>query len=79
MPEFAEDLSSPSFSSELALRVLRLEQQLDSYQRLHATELEDLRRALTEVKEEVLALAVAHGASGSASDGAQEQNRHSGR
>ncbi len=44
-------------SADLALRVLRLEQQLDSYQRLHAQELEDLRRALAQLKEEVLALA----------------------
>lgn len=48
-------LSRPS--ADLALRVLRLEQQLDSYQRLHAEELEDLRRALALVKDEVLALA----------------------
>ncbi len=43
--------------ADLALRVLRLEQQLDSYQRLHTQELEDLRRALAQLKEEVLALA----------------------
>jgi hypothetical protein len=43
--------------SDLAYRVLRLEQQLDSYQRLHAEELENIRRALTELKEHVLALA----------------------
>lgn len=44
-------------SADVALRVLRLEQQLDSYQRLHTQELEDLRRALSQLKEEVLALA----------------------
>ncbi len=49
-----------SSSSDLALRVLRLEQQLDSYQRLHAEELADLRRALAQLKEEVLALAPHH-------------------
>lgn len=43
--------------SELAYRVLKLEQQLDSYQRLHAEELEQIRRALTDLKEQVLALA----------------------
>ncbi|MBI3915006.1 MAG: hypothetical protein HY327_12575 [Chloroflexi bacterium] len=42
--------------SEMAFRVLRLEQQIESYQRLHAQELEEIRRALLEVKEEVLAL-----------------------
>lgn len=48
---------STSPSSDLALRVLRLEQQLDSYQRLHMQELDALRDALAEVKERVLALA----------------------
>lgn len=48
---------SISLSADLAVRMLRLEQQLDSYQRLHAQELEDLRRALAQLKEEVLALA----------------------
>lgn len=48
-------LSHPS--ADLALRVLRLEQQLASYQRLHAEELAELGRALAQVKDEVLALA----------------------
>lgn len=43
--------------SDVAYRVLRLEQQLESYQRLHAQELEEFRRALAELKEQVLALA----------------------
>ncbi len=43
--------------SDLAYRVLRLEQQLDSYERLHAEELEQIRRALDELKQHVLALA----------------------
>ncbi len=41
--------------SDVAYRVLRLEQQLESYQRLHAEELEEFRRALSELKELVLA------------------------
>jgi hypothetical protein len=41
-------------SSDLAYRVLRLEQQLDSYQRLHAEELEQIRQALAELKDLVL-------------------------
>ena len=40
--------------SEIAYRVLKLEQQLDSYQRLHAEELEEIRHALAELKELVL-------------------------
>lgn len=43
--------------SDVAFRVLKLEQQLDSYQRLHAQELEEIRGALAELKELVLALA----------------------
>lgn len=43
--------------SDVAYRVLRLEQQLDSYQRLHSEELEQIRQALTELKELVLGLA----------------------
>ncbi len=43
--------------SDLAYHVLRLEQQFESYQRLHAEELEEIRRALLKVKEQVLALA----------------------
>ncbi len=44
-------------SSDVAFRVLRLEQQLDSYQRLHSEELEEIRQALAELKELVLGLA----------------------
>ncbi len=43
--------------SEIAYRMLRLEQQLESYQRLHAQELEEIRRALAEMKDQLLALA----------------------
>ncbi|MBI5032426.1 MAG: hypothetical protein HZB51_18020 [Chloroflexi bacterium] len=43
--------------SDVAVRVLRLEQQLDSYQRLHAEELEQIRQAIAELKELVLGLA----------------------
>ena len=43
--------------SDVAYRVLRLEQQLDSYQRLHAEELEQIRQALSELKDLVLGLA----------------------
>ncbi|GEM_PF-2727220 len=43
--------------SDVAYRVLRLEQQLDSYQRLHAEELEQIRHALAELKELVLTVA----------------------
>ncbi len=43
--------------SDIAYRMLRLEQQLDSYQRLHDAELEQIRRALAELKEQILALA----------------------
>ncbi len=41
-------------SSDLALRVLRLEQQIEAYQRLHAEELAELRQLLAEVKNAVL-------------------------
>jgi hypothetical protein len=44
--------------SDIAYRMLRLEQQLDSYQRLHEAELEQIRRALAELKEQILALAL---------------------
>lgn len=40
--------------SDLAYRVLRLEQQLDSYQRLHGEELQEIRRALAELKDYIL-------------------------
>ncbi len=43
--------------SDIAYRVLRLEQQLDSYQRLHEAELEQIRRALSELKDQILTLA----------------------
>lgn len=43
--------------TDMAFRVLRLEQQLDSYQRLHTEELEQIRRALEELKEQILLLA----------------------
>lgn len=43
--------------SDIAFRMLKLEQQLDSYQRLHAEELDQIRRALTELKDHVIALA----------------------
>lgn len=45
--------------SDIAYRMLRLEQQLDSYQRLHAEELDQIRRSLSELKDQVLALAAA--------------------
>ena len=41
-------------SSDIAYRMLRLEQQLESYQRLHAEELAEIRRALEELKRQVL-------------------------
>ncbi len=50
-------MSSPSPTTDLAYRVLRLEQQLDSYQRLHAEELDVIRRALKDLKDQLLALA----------------------
>lgn len=43
--------------ADVAYRVLRLEQQLDSYQHLHAQELQEIRQALEELKALVLALA----------------------
>ncbi len=46
--------------TDVVYRVLRLEQQLDSYQRLHAAELEELRRAILELKAQILALAAEH-------------------
>ncbi len=51
-------MSSVSYS-DIAYRVLRLEQQLDSYERLHAEELEQIRRDLEELKKQVLALVAA--------------------
>lgn len=50
-------MSSASIpSSDIAYRMLRLEQQLESYQRLHAEELAEIRRALDALKSQVLAL-----------------------
>ncbi len=50
-------MSSASIpSSDIAYRMLRLEQQLESYQRLHAEELAEIRRALDALKAQVLAL-----------------------
>lgn len=43
--------------TDVAYRVLRLEQQLDSYQHLHAQELQEIRQALEELKALVLTLA----------------------
>ena len=43
--------------SDVYYRVLRLEQQLDSYQKLHTEELDQIRLALAELKELVLGLA----------------------
>lgn len=48
---------SPIALSDIAYRMLRLEQQLESYERLHAEELAEMRRALAELKDQVLALA----------------------
>ncbi len=42
--------------SDVAYRMLRLEQQLESYQRLHAEELAEIRRALDELKLQMLSL-----------------------
>ncbi len=54
--------------SELAFRVLRLEQQLESYQRLHSDELAEMRRAIEELAAEVLALAASRHAAAPASE-----------
>ena len=43
--------------ADLAYQVLKLEKQLESYQLLHADELAQLRREVTDLKEQVLALA----------------------
>ncbi|MCS6845699.1 MAG: hypothetical protein NZ528_15475 [Caldilineales bacterium] len=55
-PSTSSTNSSPVRSLDLTLRLLHLEQQLDSYQRLHCQELEDLRRSVTQLREEVLML-----------------------
>ena len=47
---------SPIPPSDIAYRMLRLEQQLESYQRLHAEELAEIKRALDELKAQVLSL-----------------------
>jgi hypothetical protein len=43
-------------TSDIAYRMLRLEQKLESYERLHMEELAEIRRALEELKAQVLAL-----------------------
>ncbi|MFQ6013866.1 MAG: hypothetical protein ACE5NP_00305 [Anaerolineae bacterium] len=40
--------------SDLAIRILRLEQQLESYQKLHAEELDEIRKTLAELKDQIL-------------------------
>jgi cell division protein FtsB len=57
MQAFSGVAMSATPPSDIAYRVLRLEQQLDSYQRLHEAELEQIRRALSELKEQILTLA----------------------
>lgn len=43
--------------TDLSIRILRLEQKLDSYQKLHAEELDEIRLALAELKKQVLDMA----------------------
>ena len=43
-------------ASEIAYRLLRLEQQLESYQHLHGQELEEIRRILEELKVQLLGI-----------------------
>jgi len=43
--------------NDLSIRILRLEQKLESYQRLHAEELNEIRLALVELKKQVLDMA----------------------
>ena len=43
-------------ASEIAYRLLRLEQQLESYQHLHAQELEEIRHVLQELKAQLLGM-----------------------
>jgi hypothetical protein len=57
MQAFAGVVMSATPPSDIAYRMLRLEQQLDSYQRLHEAELEEIRRALSELKDQILMLA----------------------
>ena len=40
-----------------SIRILRLEQKLESYQKLHAEELNEIRLALVELKKQVLDMA----------------------
>ena len=40
--------------NDLSIRILRLEQKLESYQKLHAEELDEIRLALAELKKQVL-------------------------
>ena len=40
--------------NDLSIRILRLEQKLESYQKLHAEELNEIRLALVELKKQVL-------------------------
>lgn len=49
------DLQS-ALPNDIAYRMLRLEQQLESYRRLHEEELKQMYLALQELKEQVLAL-----------------------
>ena len=47
----------------LAQRILHLEQQMESYARLHAEELSEMRKALQSLKDELLTLYQQHQAS----------------
>ncbi len=49
-------------SSDIAFRLLRLEQQLDAYERLHAEELKEIRRTLAELKLQLVTLGSPTGA-----------------
>lgn len=46
---------SKATEGNLAYRILQLERSLDAYRRLHAEELDELERQLTELKNQVLA------------------------
>lgn len=52
----AQSVFSSVYSLDLAVRMLHLEQQIDSYQRLHSQEMEDLRRSVAQLREDVLTL-----------------------
>jgi imidazolonepropionase-like amidohydrolase len=43
--------------TDLSLRILGLEQKLESYQKLHAEELDEIRKALAELRRQVLHMA----------------------